>query len=83
MKMRESILACTLSVALVAAPLAGCASNTTSSASSSQQDTSVSVANTEATNDDQQFVLYLGTNDKDTNQPVYMREVSPQVRSRT
>lgn len=76
MKMRESILACTLSVALVAAPLAGCASNTTSSASSSQQDTSVSVANTEATNDDQQFVLYLGTNDKDTNQPVYSREES-------
>ena len=84
MKIRETVLACALAAAIAAAPLAGCASQgasasasgSASSASASQASASVSAASAEAAAGDTEYVLYLGTNDKDTNQPVYSREES-------
>ncbi|MBE6465606.1 DUF3574 domain-containing protein [Denitrobacterium detoxificans] len=63
MKIRETVLACALAAAIAAAPLVGCASQGAS-------------ASAEAAAGDTEYVLYLGTNDKDTNQPVYSREES-------
>lgn len=82
MKVKDTILACALTAAITLVPLAGCASQGagTSSADeasgSSEASTSVAEADADATPKDTQYILYLGTNDKDTNQPVYSREES-------
>ena len=83
MKLRETVLACALTAAIAIVPLAGCASQggsasvSADAASPSQTaSASVSAAGTDATADDVEYVLYLGTNDKDTNEPVYSREES-------
>lgn len=82
MKIKQKVLACALAATLAAVPLAGCASQNSSassavgSAGSSQASTSVSAAAAETSMDDKEFVLYLGTNDKDTNEPVYSHEES-------
>ena len=90
MKMKEMIVACALAAAIAVAPLAGCASQSgsgssssgaasSSSASSSASAASSSQASTASTSTlptNEGYVLFLGTNDKDTNQPVYSREES-------
>ncbi len=86
MRTKETFLACALAAALAVAPLAGCASqsggapastettSTTSPADSSQAGASDAAASADASSE--QYILYLGTNDKDTNQPVFSREES-------
>ena len=84
MKIRETVLTCALAAAIAAVPLAGCASQGTSasasgsasSATASQASTAASATSATAAAGDVEYVLYLGTNDKDTNQPVYSREES-------
>lgn len=85
MKLRETILACALAAAIAVVPLAGCtsqgastssAADSASSASSSQASAPASAASADSISGDEEFVLYVGTNDKDTNQPVYSREES-------
>lgn len=84
MKIRETVLTCALAAAIAAVPLAGCASQGTSasasgsasSATASQASTAASATSATAAAGDAEYVLYLGTNDKDTNQPVYSREES-------
>ena len=76
MRLKETILACALAAAIAAAPLAGCASQG-SSAQSSAGSTSVSAsAASDTATGHEEFVIYLGTNDKDTNAPVYSHEES-------
>ena len=80
MRMRETVLACVLAATIAVAPLAGCAAQGGSSTSSADSASATgSAASSEAGADaqgDEQFVLYLGTNDKDTNEPVYSHEES-------
>lgn len=84
MKIRETVLTCALAAVIAAVPLAGCASQGTSasasgsasSATASQASTAASATSATAATGDAEYVLYLGTNDKDTNQPVYSREES-------
>ena len=82
MKIRETVLTCALAAAIAAVPLAGCASQSASasgsasSASASQASTAASATSATAAAGDAEYVLYLGTNDKDTNQPVYSHEES-------
>lgn len=77
MKIKETALACALAATIAVAPLAGCAaqkqsgSGETSSASSAETSEASAVVA-----EDQEFLLYLGTNDKDTNEPVYSPEES-------
>ena len=80
MKVRETMLACALVAAVAAGPLVGCAAQSASTASSAD---SAGAASSESSSKveadafgDEQYVLYLGTNDKDTNKPVYSREES-------
>lgn len=80
MKVRETMLACALAAAVAAGPLVGCAAQSASTASSAD---SAGAASSESSSKveadafgDEQYVLYLGTNDKDTNKPVYSREES-------
>ena len=69
-------------VAVVLAALAGCStssasgtSSSTSSAVSAQTpNKSSSSAAAESEDADELFVLYVGTNDKDTNEPVYAKD---------
>lgn len=80
MKMRETIIACALAATVAVAPLAGCAAqggSLTSSANSASATSSEASSKT-GTDDlsNEQYILYLGTNDKDTNKPVYSREES-------
>lgn len=75
MTAKATILAYTLAATIAMAPLVGCASpggnasgtNATGAADSAQD---------AASDGGKEFVLYLGTNDKDTNQPVYSQEES-------
>ena len=82
MKTKGTVLACALTVAIAVATLVGCASqggsaaSSASSAGSSQASVAASATNADAAEGSQEYVLYLGTNDKDTNQPVYSREES-------
>lgn len=85
MKVKETIVACALAAAIAVAPLAGCtsqgesasssadSSSATASEESSQVASAASVGNSDG---DVEYVLYLGTNDKDTNEPVYPRDES-------
>ena len=87
MKAKEKVLAYALAAAIVVAPFAGCASQSGSTSSSTD---SASAAGSEATSQtgasnsttisattgNDVYMLYLGTNDKDTNQPVYSPEES-------
>ena len=81
-RLRGGLLACALMGALALAPLAGCASQGASTSTSDSTTTSVvdstdvdqTTAATKPTDD--HFILYLGTNDKDTNEPVFSREES-------
>ena len=82
MKFREAILAFALAAVIGVVPLAGCAAQG-GGASSSVGSTAASQANEQASEataataaGDVEYVLYLGTNDKDTNKPVYSREES-------
>ena len=82
MKLKGIVLACSLAVAIAVATLSGCASQGGSAASSvgssgsSQASVAATATSADAAEGDQEYVLYLGTNDKDTNQPVYSREES-------
>ena len=77
MKLKETFLAYTLAALIVVAPLAGCASqNGSVSTAPSSSSASASAASEDASADGEEFVLYLGTNDKDTNLPVYSKEES-------
>lgn len=76
MKAKESVLAYALCAAIVLAPLVGCSSIATESADSSQAEASATATSTSDSDGDEQYILYLGTNDKDTNEPVYSREES-------
>ena len=63
------MLACALAATVAVAPLAGC---------SAQGGSSTSLASAASSEDlgDEQYILYHGTNDRDTNKPVYSREES-------
>lgn len=77
MKVRETVLACALTATVAVASLTGCVAqggSTTGPANATSSE-SAAKAGQDATGDEQ-FVLYLGTNDKDTNQPVYPPEES-------
>jgi hypothetical protein len=77
MKVRETVLACALAAAVAITPLAGCAAQGGSAVGSANATGSESAAKTgQDVAGDEQYVLYLGTNDKDTNQPVYPPEES-------
>ena len=80
MKFREAILAFALAAVIGVVPLAGCAAQG-GGASSSVGSTAASQANEQASEataataaGDVEYVLYLGTNDKDTNKPVFTEE---------
>ncbi|MDO4400901.1 MAG: DUF3574 domain-containing protein [Coriobacteriia bacterium] len=73
MKMKEIMLALALSAAIAVVPLAGCAAQGGDSSPSGSAS-----ATTAAAAGDAEYVLYLGTNDKDTNEPVYSPEESKQ-----
>ncbi len=89
-KLRGGILACALTSTLALAPMVGCASQGTASTSAgSISETQASAADTAGTSQASasqtaeatdlsmpHFILYLGTNDKDTNEPVFSREES-------
>ena len=82
MKAREMIIAFALAAAIAAAPLAGCSSQGASASSAAGSESAASsesasaAAGADEAGADEEFVLYLGTNDKDTNQPVYTKEES-------
>ena len=82
MKIKGTVLAFALAAAIAIVPFAGCASqgssssSATGSESSSQASAPSADVSTDASGGDEQFILYLGTNDKDTNQPVYSPEES-------
>ena len=82
MTLKENVLACALAVTIAVVPLAGCASqgsgaaSSASSAGSSQASVTASATSAETAEGDEEYVLYVGTTDKDTNQPVYSREES-------
>ena len=82
MILKKTILTCALTAVIAITSLAGCASqngntaSATGSATASQTSQAASTASTGTTTGDKEYVLYLGTNDKDTNQPVYSREES-------
>lgn len=70
--MKKRVLSILVAVCVAVMALAGCGQ-----ASQSQQasDSATSAANSAAqAQGDVQYVLYLGTNDKDTNEPVFSRE---------
>lgn len=81
MRTKETLFACALAAAIAVAPLVGCGSKDAGgsgadgSAGASQEGQQAEAASDETAGDDL-FVLYLGTNDKDTNEPVYSREES-------
>ena len=77
MRINETALACMLAATIAVAPLAGCAAQRESS--SGETSSAISAETNEASADaaeNREFVLYLGTNDKDTNEPVYSPEES-------
>lgn len=82
MKIGETFLAFALAIAVAVVSLSGCASQGSSSSdasgseSSFQASASSAVASVDASGGNEQFILYLGTNDKDTNQSVYSPEES-------
>ena len=77
MKVRETMLACALAATVAVAPLAGCSAQGGSSTSSASAASSEASSRAGAEDlGDEQYILYLGTNDKDTNKPVYSREES-------
>jgi hypothetical protein len=74
MSKKHLIVQSLASIALVAS-LGACAVPAAQPAASSTAATTTAAA-TDATQEDIQYVLYLGTNDKDTNQPVFSHEES-------
>ena len=79
MKIRETILACALATTIAFVPLAGCASQSGDASSETDAESTAQTSadeSADASSGDEQFVLYLGTNDKDTNEPVYSQEES-------
>lgn len=70
MKAKEAVLAGMLAATMAIVPLAGCSAQS-GNANNSSSEASVSAVEQAG---DAQYVLYLGTNDKDTNQPVFTRE---------
>ena len=76
MKAKETLLACALVAALAAVPLAGCASQNGSSSAASNSAASAQTSSASVKVKDAQYIMYLGTNDKDTNEPVYSPEES-------
>lgn len=77
--MQSRVLSAIFALCLVSSTLLGCGSasqgNQEPSATGSESATTTAAAADE-TQGDVQYVLYLGTNDKDTNQPVFSREES-------
>ena len=74
---KEMMLACALAAALTVVPLAGCSSQPGSMSSSADSvSASTATADAETAAGNEEYVLYLGTNDKDTNKPVYSPEES-------
>ena len=71
MKAKETLLACALVAALAAVPLAGCASQNGSSSAASNSAASAQTSSASVKVKDAQYIMYLGTNDKDTCTPVY------------
>ena len=61
MKLKKALLTCAMTAAIAIVPLAAC----------SQNDASTPVLEQSG---DEAYVLYLGTNDKDTNEPVFSHE---------
>ena len=84
MKAKTTVFACIIAAIIMAVPLAGCStssapsSNAASTTASSSAATQVSSSSTAADLADVQYTMYVGTNDKDTNQPVYPPEESKQ-----
>lgn len=82
MKAKKTVLAYALACAIAIAPIAGCSSQDSStsdagdSASTSETSASALSASADDAFGDEQFILYLGTNDKDTNEPVFTPEES-------
>ena len=80
MKARETAIVCALAAVVAASPLMGCSAQGRSSTGSADSASATgSAASSQAGVDelgDEQYTLYLGTNDKDTNKPVYSREES-------
>jgi len=74
MSKKHLIVQSLASIALVAS-LGACAAPAAQPAASSAAATTTAAA-TAAAQEDIQYVLYLGTNDKDTNQPVFSHEES-------
>jgi len=82
MKFKDALFACALSAAIAIVPLAGCVSqassapSTASSTGSWNASAAASATSAAAAEGDEQFVIFLGTTDKDTNQPTFSREDS-------
>jgi hypothetical protein len=82
--MREQLLTIALCTVLATAPLAGCAQQKAADTNADTQESEqqAQVADDQDTDTaleaDTEYVLYLGTNDKDTNEPVFTREESMQ-----
>lgn len=79
--MNSKILSAVFALCLVSSTLLGCGSagqeGQDSSASGSEPSATAEAATaTDEAQGDIQYVLYVGTNDKDTNQPVFSREES-------
>ena len=85
MSVRNRILACSLAATVMLVPLAGCSlqakeASVQNEAASAPGTETASGTSATATMDpgtpvgDEQYILYLGTNDKDTNQPVFTPE---------
>ena len=80
MKVQETLLAFALAATIAVVPLAGCASQSPSASASTDSASSAQTSESASSSSgDVEFVLYLGTNDKDTNQPVYTPEESKKL----
>ena len=79
MRTKETFLAFMFAAILAIAALSGCGTQNTGNANTtgnSNENTpaATSTAGDDAASGDVQFTLYLGTNDKDTNKPVYSKD---------
>lgn len=73
--MKQQVMSAIAASAVVASLLAGCSSAPQTQAPAASEDAGAQEATAEET-EDIQYVLYLGTNDADTNEPVFDREES-------
>lgn len=72
--MRRRITSAIATSAVVASLLAGCAAAPQAAAPAASEETTSQEEVAEAADGDVQYVLYLGTNDQDTNQPMFEHE---------